>query len=330
MMKISKFPSSKNEIISEFKQLLEQRNQLESKVATKEEEAEQAKGKEILEKATSYTIDSIVKGLADLQLDFSTVVLESSDKLKIELSKLNELKQGIEVENQQLDALKKVRIVADALYLLTQEHREKLTLLEQNASRFQEELEKEKKSYQKVWEKEQQEFEANSQAEQEKITATRQQEEEDYNYEQQRLQQIEQDEYEEKRRNLERELQQLEQEKVKNWTEREGILEKNKVEFEENKRKAAGFEEELNQAEKKAREAAIQEATQETKVKADLVAKEWEAIQQGYELQVTSLEESIQRQNEQITDLSTQLQATMAQAQELALRAFSSSSNVSK
>jgi hypothetical protein len=323
-------PSTKNQIISEFKKLLDQRNQLDSKVATKEEEAEQGKAKEILEKATNYTIDSIVKGLADLQLDFSTVVLENSDKLKSELLKLDEIKQAIEVENQQLEALKKVRVVADALYLLTQEHQEKLTLLEQNATRFQEELEKEKKSHQKVWEKEQLAFETQTQAEQEKMTAARQQEEEDYNYEQQRLRQIEQDEYEEKRRNLERELEQINQEKVKDWTEREGILEKNKAEFEQNKQSSAGFEEELKQAEKKAREAAIQDATREAKVKADLVAKEWEATQQGYELQVSSLEETIQRQNEQITDLSTQLQATMAQAQELALRAFSSSSSSSK
>ncbi|MGB3405764.1 MAG: hypothetical protein WBA77_23995 [Microcoleaceae cyanobacterium] len=329
-MTIYTVPSTKNQIISEFKKLLEQRNQLDSKVATKEEEAEQGKGKKLLEKATNYTIDSIVKGLADLQLDFGTVVLENSDKLKIELLKLDELKQAIEVENQQLEALKKVRIVADALYLLTQEHREKLTLLEQNSTRFQEELEKEKKSHQKVWEQEQQAFETQTQAEQQKITATRQQEEEDYNYEQQRLRQIEQDEYEEKRRNLERELQQMNQEKVKDWTEREGILEKNKAEFEKNKKSSAGSEEELKQAEKQARETAIQEATREAKVKADLVTKEWEATQQGYELQVSSLEETIQRQNEQITDLSTQLQATMAQAQELALRAFSSSSNGSK
>ncbi|MGB3533287.1 MAG: hypothetical protein WBA13_07195 [Microcoleaceae cyanobacterium] len=319
--------NTKNQIVSEFKKLLEQRNNLDSKVATKEQEAEKEKGKRILEKAANYTTDTIVKGLADLQLEFGTLVVESSDKLKIELSKLDELKQAIVIEHQQLEALKKVRIVADALHLLTQEHREKLNLLEQNAARFQEELEKDKKADQKSWEKEQQEFEAATQAEQEKITAERQKEEENYNYEQQRIWQIEQDDFEEEQRNLERELQQINQEKTKNWTERDSILEKNKAEFEENKKISAGFEEELKQAEKKAREEAIQEATREAKVKADLVAKEWESTQQGYELQVTSLEETIQRQNEQITDLSAQLQATMAQAQELALRAFSSSSN---
>jgi hypothetical protein len=320
-------PNTKIQIVSEFKKLLEQRNQLDSKVATKEQEAEKEKGKQILEKAAHYTADTIVKGLADLQLEFGTLVFESSDKLKTELLKLDEIKQAIEVQNQQLEALKKVRIVADALYLLNQEHREKMNLLEQNINQCQEELEKEKKTLQKVWEKEQQEFEVTTEVEQEKITATRQQEEEEYNYEQQRIRQIEQDEYEEKQRNLERELQQINQEKTKDWTERESILEKTKAEFEENKKKAAGFDELLKEADKKAREEAIQEASREAKVKADLVAKEWEATQQAYELQVASLEETIQRQNEQITNLSTQLQATMAQAQELALRAFSTSSN---
>jgi hypothetical protein len=326
-MTSSTISHTKTQIISEFKKLLEQRNQLDSKVATKEQEAEKEKGKQILEKAANYTKDTIVKGLADLQLEFGTLVIESSEKLKTELLKLDELKQAIEVKNQQLEALKKIRIVADALYLLNQEHREKMNLLEQNITRCQEELDKEKKTLQKVWEKEQQEFETTTQVEQDKITATRKQEEEEYNYEQQRIRQIEQDEYEEKQRNLERELQNINQEKTKNWTERESILEKNKAEFEENKKKAAGFDEALKEAEKKAREEAIQEASREAKVKADLVAKEWEATQQAYELQVASLEETIQRQNEQITNLSTQLQATMAQAQELALRAFSTSNN---
>ena len=319
--------NSKTQIITEFKKIIDQRQKLDSKVATKEQEAEKEKGKQVLEKAATYTTDSIVKGLANLQLEFGNIILELSDQLKTESFKLDELKQAIEVENQKLTALQQVRVVADALYLLTQEHREKLNLLEQNAARSLEALELDKKGKQKVWEKEQQAFETQVQAETERTTASRQKEEEDYNYEQERLRQVEQDEYEEKQRNLERELLQVGQEKEKNWTEREEILNKNQAEFEDNQTKAAGFEEELKQAEKKAKENAIQDATREAKVKADLLAKERESSQQGYDLQVTALEQTIQRQDEQIADLSAQLQATMTQAQELALRAFSSSSN---
>jgi len=57
---------------------------IESKVATKEQEAEQEKGKQILETAATYTVDSIVKWLADLQLYFGYIITELTEKLRIE------------------------------------------------------------------------------------------------------------------------------------------------------------------------------------------------------------------------------------------------------
>ncbi|WP_413166671.1 hypothetical protein ACL6C3_08200 [Capilliphycus salinus ALCB114379] len=322
----STIQNSKTQIIGKFQQILEQRKKVDSKIATKEEEAEKEKGKELLEKASTYTVDSIVKTLADLQLDFGNTIVEISEQLKTESSKLDELKRAIEIETQQLQELQKIRVVADALYLLSQEHQEKLNLLNQNATRRQEALDKDKIAKRKAWEKEQQEFEANVQQQQEEQTKSRQQEEENYNYELEKNRKIEQDEYEETRRKLEREFANTAQDKEKNWSEREGILEKNKAEFEENKNQVEGFEEQLKKAYVKAKEDAIQDANREAKVKADLFEKEWESNKQGYELQVASLEQTIQRQNEQIADLSAQLQATMKQAQDLAMRAFASSS----
>jgi hypothetical protein len=115
-------------------------------------------------------------------------------------------------------------------------------------------------------------------------------------------------------------------EKEKNWVEREKVLSDNRAEFEANQKKAAGFEEELKQAYIKAKEEAIQEVAREAKVKADLVEKEWEGTKQGYELKVQSLQQTIERQTEQIAEISAQLQATMKQAQDLAMKAFATKS----
>ncbi|HEY9867473.1 MAG TPA: hypothetical protein V6D21_25070, partial [Candidatus Obscuribacterales bacterium] len=160
-----------------------------------------------------------------------------------------------------------------------------------------------------------------------RLTRSREQAEADYNYELERTRRIETDEYEDIKRKLERDLSELDQEKNKNWTEREQILTINQGEFEANQQQVAGYEEQLKQAHDQAKEDAIQEATKEAKVKSDLLAKEWESNKQGYELQVQSLEQTIQRQNEQITQITTQLQETLKQAQDLAMRAFSSSNS---
>ncbi len=51
-----------------FKRIIAERKKLELKIATRQEEAEKEKNKQILVTASTYTVDSIVKGLADLQL----------------------------------------------------------------------------------------------------------------------------------------------------------------------------------------------------------------------------------------------------------------------
>ncbi|MDQ2099951.1 MAG: hypothetical protein QQW96_20155 [Tychonema bourrellyi B0820] len=315
---------SKAKILQNFQQILAENKKIESKVETKEQEAEKAKNKQLLEVASTYTVDSIVKGLADLQLDFGSVINGLSERLSAEASKLDELKRGIEIETAQLQQLQRIRVVADALYILTQEHQEKITALEQSAASQREVIEKDTIQKRKIWEKEQQEFDIIVQERTALIIKEREQETADYRYELERTRTVATDEYEETKRKLERELQQSTREKEKNWVEREKVLSDNQAQFAENQTKAAGFEEELKQAYIKAKEEAIQEVSREAKVKADLVDKEWEGTKQGYELKVQSLQQNIGRQAEQIAEISAQLQATMKQSQDLAMKAFAS------
>lgn len=321
-MTLGTVKDSKAKILQNFQQILAENKKIESKVETKEQEAEKAKNKQLLEVASTYTIDSIVKGLADLQLDFGSVINGLSEKLSAESSKLDELKRGIEIETAQLQQLQQIRVVADALYILTQEHQEKIIALEQSAANQREVIEKDTIQKRKAWEKEQQEFEIQVQETTALTIKERQQEIADYRYELERSRKVETDEYVETKRRSERELQQSTREKEKNWIEREKVLSDNQAEFVKNQTKAAGFEEELKQANTKAKEEAIQEVSREAKVKADLVDKEWEGTKQGYELKVQSLQQNIGRQAEQIAEISAQLQATMKQAQDLAMKAF--------
>lgn len=314
----------KFQILQNFQQILADKKKIESKVETKEQSAEKAKNKQLLEVASTYTIDSIVKGLADLQLDFGSITSGLSEKLKQESSKLDELKRAIEIEAEQLQELQQIRVVADAFHILNEEHQEKLTVLEQNAANQRESLEKDTTQKRKIWGKEQQEFEAGVQEKTAFTIKQRLGEAADYQYDLQRQRKIETDAYEETKRTSERDLQESTREKEKNWVEREKLLSDNQAEFEKNQTKAAGFEEELKQAYVKAKEEAIQEVSREAKVKADLVDKEWEGSKQGYELKVQSLQQTIERQTEQIAEISAQLQATMKQSQDLAMKAFAS------
>ena len=323
-MTLATAKDSKAQILQNFQQILADKKKIESKVETKEQSAEKAKNKQLLEVASTYTIDSIVKGLADLQLDFGSITSGLSEKLKQESSKLDELKRAIEIEAEQLQQLQQIRVVADALHILTQEHQEKLTVLEQKSAKEREIIEKDTTQKRKIWGKEQQEFDAEVQEKTALTIKQRQGEVADHEYDLQRERKIETDAYEETKRTSERDIQESTREKEKNWTEREKLLSDNQAEFEKNQTKAAGFEEELKQAYIKAKEEAIQEVSREAKVKADLVDKEWEGSKEGYELKVQSLQHTISLQTEQIAEISAQLQATMKQAQDLAMKAFAS------
>ena len=149
---------TQSQIMAAFSKIISDRQNIVSKVATKEEQAEREKRKQVLEQAATYTVDSLVKGLADLQLDFSGVITELSEKLETESAKLDAIKRGISIQSQQLEELQKIRVVADVLHLLTQEHQEKMNLLETQASQGQESLEKEMARERKLWEKDEEDW----------------------------------------------------------------------------------------------------------------------------------------------------------------------------
>jgi DNA repair exonuclease SbcCD ATPase subunit len=317
----------KNGIMVAFGKLLTQYQQTALKVATKEEEAEKAKNQQLLVKTNNYTVDNIINGMAALQLSFGGVVNQLTENLTAESNKLEELKRAIAVEKEQLEQLSQVRLVADALYILGQEHQEQLKSLQEKTNLQTEIINKEITQTRKQWEKEQTEFDVEVREKAELLTKQRELEEADYVYELERQRSIETDDYEEDKRLQERELAELEAEKLKNWQEREKSLAEQKVEFTKNQEKIATFEAKLQEEYDRARVDAIKDADRKAKVQTDLLEKEWEAIEQGNKLKLESLSATITHQAEQIAQLTTQLQEVNTQAQSLAMQAFQTTAN---
>jgi hypothetical protein len=313
----------KEQIMSAFGKLLTEIANNQSKVETKEQELEKEKNQALLVKALNYTVDNIVNNMATLQLDFGNVVNQLSEKLVTESDKLDEFKRAIAVEKDNLTRLQKVRLVADALYILRQEHQEKLRSIQEKTTKQQEVIDKEISQTRKVWTKEQEEFETSTNEARELLAKQLEKEVADYQYELERKRQLENDEYEELQRKQIREIAKINREKSKNWSARETFLSDNQTKFTENQQNIAGFEDKLKEEYNKAKGEAIRDADRDAKVKSDLFEKEWEAAKRGYELKVESLQATIQKQTEQITELTTQLQAVTSQSQNLAMRAFS-------
>lgn len=318
---------TKVQIMSAFHRLLNQYQQQEAKITTKEEAIEKEKNKVLLTKVADYTVNNIVNSMATLQLDFGNLTKEIATRLENESNILIDLKKAITVEAKRLEELKQIRLVADGLYILRQEHQEKLKLLENQIEESKKLIEIQQEKLRKNWEKEQAEFEIKIAEESKLLEEARAKEEADYNYNLRISRKREMDEYEEIKRNQERELNLLGKEKNKLWQGRENILASQEEEFKANQEKIAQLEEQVKTEVNKARSEAIQEADREAKVKANLVEKEWEATKQGYEFKIQSLEAKIAQQNQQIDAIALQLQNATNQAQSLALKAFQSNNN---
>lgn len=317
--------SNQDQILKAFQQLLSEQKHVASKIATKQEDAEREEDKKVVERASTYTVESIVKGLADLQLNFGGEVDSLVENLAVEAPKLEELRRAMRVETEHLEELRHIRIAADALDILIQEHQAKTKAFEEKSQQERQALDREIAETKQAWQKGQTEFDAALKARQESVKKERAQHEADYRYELERKRKIEADEYTDHKVALERKIAEEEAKKVADWAEREQILAEVQELLKKYRVMGESFPQELEEAVSKARAEAIREINEEANVQAELSEKEMETDKEVYELKIASLQATIEQQARQIEHLTAQLQAALKQVQELAVKALESS-----
>lgn len=319
-------PMSRDEVLKTFAPLLQALGHGSAPVATKAEAAEQAKAREIVERAAGYTVESIIKTLADMQVSLGGAVDGFADKLQAEFDKLGELRHAIASETRRLSDLRSTRVAAEALEILIQDHKKKIQALEDKTGADARELDDKIGKQRDAWAKEQSDRAAALAEADAALARERKGKEEQYAYEIERQRKLLADEFAEKKRLLERGLSESGAAKDKNWGEREKVLAAAKAEIEALRAKVEGIPKELDEAAKKARERTISKVAAEAKFEAELLEKETAANVEVYELKLKSLEERIQRQVAQLADLQKQLATALEQTQNLAHKAIEGTS----
>ena len=319
---MSKSIRTKEEITQVFQSLLAQQKEAQKFIRTKEQAAEVAKNKALVTTVADYKPDLIVKGAAGLQLDFSTSVESLAELLQKELLKLEELRAAIRVESDNLKACNSAKIAADALHILKQEQEQQKALFEENSNQKLEDLEKQIAEAQKTWEKEATTFQTSIEDRKADLEKRRTKELADYKYELERKYQIGEDDYKERKKLLLRNLTEQQQQKDKDWTKREKILADNQTDFEKYKTKVDGFDKELEEETKKAKDKAIKEASRKAKVEMELYEKEVDGKRAIATLQISEFGNTIERQKERITELNAELKTALEQVKALSLKAL--------
>ncbi len=315
-------PKTREEIQRDFNQLLRRHEANASQISTKAEEAEQAKHKELVEAAASYTVESIVNDLAKLQLGFGRSVDEIASQLDGESSKLGQMRRAIEVERTRLEQLQGTVVAAEALAILEQDRRRSLEDLEEEVAQARQTLADDTAQTREGWTQDEEDLARANQEYTEQLAKDRKQSEEERAYEQARLSKVEADERAASRRDVERELASAEAGKAKDWAAREKVLTDDATKIDELRAKVEGFASELEDAAKNAREKAIAKVNREAKFELEMLEKQQASDEKVFELKVQTLEERITRQAALIVELSGKLDTTIAKSQNLAAQAF--------
>jgi hypothetical protein len=313
---------TKQHILAAFQRLFEARKPSPSRLAIREAVAEKERDRRVVGTASTYTVESIVKGLAELQLHFDRDIEGLAARLSTEIRKLEEVRRAIEVETRHLEELRHTKIAAEALNILTQEHQEQARAFAADAQRQRDALERDIAEKRQAWQKEQAAHEQSVAAYEAALQKERQQEEESYRYEVERQRKIDTDAYEEKKQQLEVALARTAAEKEKDWARREAVLAGQQQLLETYRARVQTFPQELATAVQQAREEAINTAQQAARVRADLLAKEEAANRKVYDAEMQTLHDTISQQQAQIDALAADLKAALKQVQELSTRAI--------
>ncbi len=321
---------SRDEVLKTFAPLLHAFGHGPAPVATRAETADQAKAREVVARASSYTAESIVKSLAAVQVDLGGAIDGLAEQLEREASKLGELRQALGSESRRLGDLRNTRVAAEALEILIQDHKKKDEALTARAESERHDLAETIGKQRETWAREQAErTQARTQAEAAQ-TRDRRSKEEEYSYEIERQRKLGADDFAEKKRLLDRTLAENGASLDKRWGEREALLASAGAEIEALRARVEAAPRQLEEEAKKARERAIGRITGEAKHEAELLERESAANIEVFELKIKALDDRIARQLAQLTELQRQLGTALEQGQNLAHKAIEGTSGGKK
>jgi hypothetical protein len=337
--------STKAEILDAYKELEKAKEALELQLKEAEKKASTPSVKTVTETPTKSTpvkpmtsnnnplmtpnnITQIIDNLEKLQVGFGGAVSHLSEQLISEASTLEKLREEITKQIQELEELHNLdNIEEDTLDTLIKTYQESEKTFTEEFTERKEILEQELADLQKTWQKEQENKQREIRERNENYLTTKQREGEEYNYNLQLQRQLDQENHEQQITQLYKDLEETRKTQEKQWEEREKTIADREKQYAEAKQKVEEFEAKLETEIKRGKEEGKGIGYYQAKVKADLRNKEIEGEKQNYQLRIQALETTIANNEARIAKLSQQLEASLKQVQDLAVKAIEGTSS---
>jgi hypothetical protein len=316
------------EVIDAYDTLKARRDEIAAEAPTdrKVEEVIRAAEAELVKRSSGYTVENIVKGIAELNLHVGKALTELAEKMTAEARKLEDIQGAIEVETRRLEEVRDIKIAEDSLALLMAENEAKKQAFEEETAQKEESFRRRIQELQDEWKKEQALHEAAVKERDEKIEKDRKREKEDHEYNLALARKKDKDEYEQQKAALQRALKEERAAHEKEFADREARLAASEGELADLRKKVEAFQDTLDKAVKEAEKRAAAEAQSKAETTAKLLAKEVEGERKLQELKIANLQETLQKQSAQIESLAQQLAEANSQVQHIAAKAIEGAS----
>lgn len=332
--------STKAEILAAYKEVEKQKKILQSEVKQKNSSQTTVEvpipSKSIpaknttngMSKVSTKNISNTIFALEEIKSNFGGAVGNLSEQLIAEATQLESIRQAIATEKSELENLHKLTDIEEStIDLLLEQYQ--TTDREHTAeySQQKEQDEAEIIALQQAWTKEQENHRKAFATEKAAYLQSQMREKSEYEYNLDKERDLIEAEYEQEKKARTLELGATRQTLEKQWHEKEAEIIKREEEYATAKDKVVAFESQLQAKIKQGREEGKGIGSYQAKIKSDLRNKEIAGSKQNYELKIESLEQTIRHQATRINKLSQQLDSSLQQVQDLAVKAIEGTAN---
>ena len=261
------------------------------------------------------TVDSVVQEVAALGLRLGNALSDLSAQLVAEVRQLDQVRTVLALERRELERLHQIDIATTAVDMLVQDYDQKKRALESEISEARAESDAETSERQRV----DKEYE-------DALKKQRQREAEDFDYRKTLERKKAQDKYDEEQRLVEKKNRERQDSLEKSWQEREAALKAQEDELKRLKKEVDAFPQRLHDDVARAVVETTAAVRRDAEQQVQLSAKDRESESRVAELKITTHEETLARQSQQIAALQKQVDEAKQQVQEIAVKAIEGAS----
>ena len=323
-----KMTNTKKEMLSAYKEVVRQLREKREAQLKPQERVEERKKEEAVQVADSLSTEGIAREVGNLRSEVGKVLNDLSEHLEEEIGKYLQVKTAVEVREKELREIFEIEKEALSLAALLDANKEARDRFNSEMSEKKQALESEIAETRDAWNREREAHAAEIKDREAAEKQKREREEEEYTYAFERRKTLAEEQFEYDRAGMERALALKRAELEEGLEAREQAIGDKEGELNQLRERVAGFPEELSAAVEKAVTEVSERLTREAEAREALIGKAHEGEQGVLQSRLEALNQTVKEQHEQISRLSSQIDKSYGQVQDIAVKAIEGSGNL--